>query len=190
MLTVCLSVIDDLALRVTFEDIYHTYQNMMRSYACTLMNCPSEEADDVMQEAFLGIARNMDRICTLPPKAIRSYLMVTVRNTVHKQWAQEQKQNQVLQRLKEEQEQYTPTDMVLAEVCTRENLRLLVQLLRQLPPGCREVLELHYVCRMELKEIAQHLNISYNAVKKRYRRGSNLLAEGLRKGGVVYGDPQ
>ena len=189
MLSLCLMAIDDLAQRVTFEEIYHTYQNMMRSYACALLHCSSEGADDVLQEAFLGIARNMDRVCTMPHKVLRSYLMVTVRNTVYKQREKDQQLFRVKQRL-EEAEQYRPkaSDEVLAEVCSRESLRLLAALIRDLPAGCREVLELHYVCHMELKEIAKHLGITYNAVKKRYRRGNDLLAKGLREGGVTYGD--
>lgn len=192
MLGICLMAIEDLAKRVTFEEIYHTYQNMMRSYACSLLRCTTEGADDVLQEAFLGIARNIDRVCLLDPKALRSYVMVTVRNTVRNHQAKEARENRARQQLEEEMERYEPkaSDKVLAEVCRRERMQQIVMLLRQLPPGCREVLELHYVCRMELREIAGHLGLSYNAVQKRYRRGNDLLAEGLRKGGVDYGDEQ
>ena len=188
MLALCLMEIEDLAHRVTFEELYYTYQNMMRSYACSLMQCRTEEADDVLQDVFLGIARNMDRICTMNPKALRSYVMVAVRNTVYKHRERAQKEQGLMQKLEEQQEQRAlpahTEDVVLAEVCRRENVQLMKELIRALPVGCRDVLELHYQCRMELKDIAKHLDISYNAVKKRYRRGNDLLAEGLRKGGV------
>ena len=89
-----------------------------------------------------------------------------------------------MEKLEERQARAPQTgDAVLAEVCRRESIRRMKELIRTMPAGCRDVLELHYQCGMELKEIAKHLNISYNAVKKRYRRGSDLLAEGLREGG-------
>lgn len=191
MLALCLMEIEDLAHRVTFEELYYTYQNMMRSYACALMRCRTEEADDVLQDVFLGIARNMDHICTMNPKALRSYVMVAVRNTVQKHRERAQKEQGLLQKLEEQQELPAPAeDTVLAEVCRRENIQLMKALIRDLPAGCRDVLELHYQCRMELKDIAKHLDISYNAVKKRFRRGNDLLAEGLRKGGVSHDNEQ
>ena len=61
-------------------------------------------------------------------------------------------------------------------------------MIRRLPEGVRDVLELHYLCRMELRDIARQFGISYNAVKKRYQRGKRLLAAGLREGGVYYGE--
>ncbi len=184
MLALCLMEINDLAQRVTFEELYYKYQNMMRSYACSLMQCTTEQADDVMQEVFLGIARNMDRICIMDQRAIRSYVMVAVRNTVYKHREKAKKERELLEKLEERQARVPQTeDAVLAEVCRRESIRRMKELIRTMPAGCRDVLELHYQCGMELKEIAKHLNISYNAVKKRYRRGSDLLAEGLREGG-------
>ena len=176
--------INDLAQRVTFEELYYKYQNMMRSYACSLMQCTTEQADDVMQEVFLGIARNMGRICTMEPKAIRSYVMVAVRNTVYKHRERAKKEQELLEKLEERQALAPQTgDAVLAEVCRREDIRRMKELIRTMPTGCRDVLELHYQCGMELKEIARHLGISYNAVKKRWRRGNDLLAAGLREGG-------
>lgn len=178
-----LAMIDDPAQRHTFQWVYETYQDAMRKYACSLMQCCSEDADDVLQECFMNIARNMDTVSALEPKAVRSYVMQAVKRAVWRMTDRERRENEVRQRMEETCR--TPlTDAVLEEVCTRENYRLLVELIRRLPEGVRDVLELHYLCRMELRDIAGQFGLSYNAVKKRYQRGNRMLAEGLRKGGV------
>jgi RNA polymerase sigma factor (sigma-70 family) len=180
-----LSVIDDPAQQHTFQWIYETYHDMMRKYACSLMHCCSEDADDVLQECFLNIARNMDTVGALDAKAVRSYVMQAVKRAVWRVTDRERREDAVWQRM-EETYNAPMTDAVLEEVCTRENYRLLVELIRNLPENIRDVLELHYLCRMELRDIATQFGLSYNAVKKRYQRGNRLLADGLRKGGVYY----
>ncbi|MBQ9082314.1 MAG: sigma-70 family RNA polymerase sigma factor [Clostridia bacterium] len=182
-----LAMIDDPVQQNTFQWIYETYQDMMRKYACSLMHCCSEDADDVLQECFMNIARNMDTVGALEPKAVRSYVMQTVKRAVWRQTERERREDAVRQRMEEVYDR-SATDAVLEEVCTRENYRLLVEVIRRLPEGVRDVLELHYLCRMELRDIARQFGISYNAVKKRYQRGKRLLAAGLREGGVYYGE--
>ncbi len=180
-----LSVIDDPAQQHTFQWIYETYHDMMRKYACSLMQCCSEDADDVLQECFMNIAKNMDTVGMLNPKAVRSYVMQTVKRAVWRVTERERREEAVRQHMEDTMLRPT-TDAVLEEVCTRENYRLLVELIRKLPDGVRDVLELHYLCRMELRDIAKQFGLSYNAVKKRYQRGNRLLADGLRRGGVYY----
>ena len=56
-----MDLIDDAQSLVEFEEIYHTYRKRMFFVANTVLQ-DAHEAEDAVQDAFIGIARNMSTV--------------------------------------------------------------------------------------------------------------------------------
>jgi RNA polymerase sigma factor (sigma-70 family) len=54
-----------------------------------------------------------------------------------------------------------------------------IEALRTLPPGQREVVALHYLADLEVAEVARTLGIAEGTVKSRLSRGRTALAVAL-----------
>lgn len=79
--------------------------------------------------------------------------------------------------------QYIQIDELEIEAVETDDRRLLQEII-QLPPRWRIVLLLHYVEGYSLKEIADILSVSENAVKKRMQRAKKALRAKLEEGGI------
>ena len=79
--------------------------------------------------------------------------------------------------------QYIQIDELEIEAVDTDDRQLLQEII-QLPPRWRIVLILHYVEGYSLKEIADILSVSENAVKKRMQRAKNALRAKLEEGGI------
>lgn len=79
--------------------------------------------------------------------------------------------------------QYIQIDELEIEAVDTDD-RYLLQEIIQLPPRWRIVLLLHYVEGYSLKEIADILAVSENAVKKRMQRAKKALRAKLEEGGI------
>ncbi len=79
--------------------------------------------------------------------------------------------------------QYIQIDELEIEAADTDDRQLLQEII-QLPPRWRIVLILHYVEGYSLKEIADILSVSENAVKKRMQRAKKALRAKLEEGGI------
>lgn len=61
------------------EQLYHKYIKLMFSVAYKYVALP-EQAQDVVQQAWINILDNLDRIQSIEDKARAAYLAMTVRN--------------------------------------------------------------------------------------------------------------
>ena len=65
------------------------------------------------------------------------------------------------------------------EASGRQRLRLALSALRDLPPRCREVVELRRLHDLSSREIARRLGLSLSTVEKRLARGMTLMAQAM-----------
>ena len=79
--------------------------------------------------------------------------------------------------------QYIQIDELEIEAVDMDDTQLLQEII-QLPSSWRIVLILHYVEGYSLKEIADILSVSENAVKKRMQRAKKALRAKLEEGGL------
>ena len=79
--------------------------------------------------------------------------------------------------------QYIQIDELEIEAVDTDDRQLLQEII-QLPSSWRIVLILHYVEGYSLKEIADILSVSENAVKKRMQRAKKALRAKLEEGGI------
>ncbi|MDD2867810.1 RNA polymerase sigma factor [Neomegalonema sp.] len=145
----------------------------------------AEEAEDLVQEAFLRLAQP-------PPEEIRepgAYLRRIAENLFFDALRRARRSREVFPaeaRLSEEIADPQPS--VEAALIAREAEEALDRALAELPPRCREVVRLHKFEGLSYVEIAQRMGVSRNTVMVHMVRGLGALRRRL--GGAEDGAPE
>ena len=130
-----------------FEVIYYRYRDML--YMCALgIVKNSADAEDVLHDAFIKIAKNIKQIDDINSKSTAAYLAVITKNTAYDR----------LRRLKRLNE--TPIDdcflaaddTLIEEIAEKTEYEKLLAAVKSVPPPYNEVLFLHYVNEMPVKK--------------------------------------
>ena len=157
----------------------------MTRYAASLMQDAPDEVEDIMQDVYICVFRNMDHIGQMNDVGARVYLIKTVENAVWKfrqrtlpLWKRHQPLDETAGNALADQ-----TD-ILTDICAEEGFRLLVDVIRTMPPDYRDILCLYYLSHLTIKQISAQFDMNYYAVKKRFQRGKALLQKRLRQKGV------
>jgi RNA polymerase sigma-70 factor (ECF subfamily) len=170
---------------MTFEQIYDKHHHAMTTYAASLMRDMPDEVEDIMQDVYICVFRNMEHIGQMNDVGARVYLMKTVENAAWK----------FRQRTLPQLKQQMPLDEtawnipagsgdILESICAEEGFQMLIDLIRTMPPDYRDILYLYYLSHLTLKQISAQFDMNYYAVKKRFQRGKALLQKRIRQKGV------
>lgn len=158
-----------------FEVIYYKYRDML--YMCALgIVKNSADAEDVLHDAFIKIAKNIKQIDDINSRNTAAYLAVITKNTAYDR----------LRRLKRLNE--TPIDdcflaaddTLIEEIAEKTEYEKLLAAVKSVPPPYNEVLFLHYVNEMPVKKTAALLGRKVSTVKMQLVRGKKLLLQALR----------
>lgn len=163
---------------VDLAELYRTHHLQMVRLARLLVD-DTASAEDVVQEAFLGMHRN--RGALRDSRAAVGYLRQAV---VNQSRSMLRRRRTVRAHLKVAEPEIAPpadSDVILAEE-HQEVLRAV----DQLPPRQREVLVLRYWSEMSEAEIADALGISKGTVKSQASRAMATLAK-IMQGGETDG---
>lgn len=125
-------------------------------------------AEDVVQDAFLGLYRNQHKV--REPAAALGYLRTAVVNASRSVLRRRQTMRKHLLALAPKDAE--PVD---SEVMLDADHREVLGALHALPPGQREVLILRYWSNLSEAEIADALGLSRGAVKSQASRGIDKL---------------
>ena len=128
-----------------------------------------DDTNDLIQEVFLKIIHNMDKV----EKAnnLRQYLYAIVRNAVNDYFRAKKKftdDAQTDEKLSEEE--ITSLNTTIAACCIQP-------FIQKLPETYREALLLTEFEDISQKELAEKLKISYSGAKSRVQRGKEKLKE-------------
>ena len=131
-----------------------------------------DEAEDVLQDAFVKIYRHIDSFRFECP--LEAWLKRVVINTA-------------LKHLRTQKPWENTADVQeLAAVLPQPdgslpalNYQYLLQLIQELPPGCRTIFNLYAIEGYNHPEIAQMLDIAEGTSKSQYARARNLLQQKL-----------
>jgi len=150
-----------------FRELFDRYHNRLCYFATALLTT-DQNAEDVVQEAFVKLWQKKGHFHNLP--AIKAFLYITVKNHCLNIYKHDRVVRKYGDLLEEEQDADVTVRLIEAEV-----LETVYQALQKLPSGCRNVLRLSYFEEMKNKEVADHLRISINTVKTQKKRGLQLL---------------
>ncbi len=171
MITICLTVIDSEQDRSRFLKIYENHKDLMHFVARRVLG-DDQLAEDAVQEAFINVAKNFDRIKSLDENHLKNLLAVLARNESISLLRKEgrYKYNESIE-ADDSLNEIPADDDTFSEV----HYLLLKEAILKLPDNYRNLLYLVGVCELDIKDAAGMIHISYETAKKRIQRSRKLM---------------
>lgn len=166
------------------EKLYREHRDVMYADAKFILKDHSL-AEDAVESAIEKIIKRFDKVPKDDFEITRSYLRTTVKHVAFDMRKKMSNHNSKVEYMDEfmssENVKYSTSKNPCDEVIEKESKSDIFKLIDKLPEKYREVLIYEKIYGYSQKEIAEHLNISYDAVKKRMERARKMLKKELRK---------
>lgn len=160
-----------------FTAIYEKYGKIIY-YTITRFISDEYLIEDLSQEVYINIFKNLSKIDTDDDKRTRNYIITIARNLCKNHL---RNQDKVKETPQEELSFLHPEqDGFLEQIITKERINLLVKEIRQLKDIYRTVLELKYMNEFCDDEIADILKIEKKTVEMRLYRAKIILRERMK----------
>lgn len=183
MLLLCAALIDDPDDELKFEDIYCTYGKQMLFEAQRILN-DRYDAEDAVQNAFIGIARQIKNVRTDDPAALKAYALTAVKHSALNILRRKEPRSKITELSNDETA--AVDDTMFDRVARSDDYELLLRALNTLPVKYREVLMLHYVMELKIAEVADVLGRKNSTVHQQLTRGKKLLIIACEKEGMSF----
>ena len=172
-------IIDDPKNLLRFEELYLAHRKEMLTAAYRVLQ-DYHEAEDAVQDALLGVARNMKTVAQIACEAdLRLYLLRAARNAALNRTAAANRRSAQLPL----EDARTVSDSTFWDACAGSDYHRLLEIFAAMPEPYREALYHHFVLGFTTREVAAALNIKLSAAKQRLVRGKKLLLQALEKEG-------
>ena len=182
MLMMYLSMVETPEEQSLFEQIYYTYRKQMFFVANGILG-DKNLAEDALQEAFLGIAKQITLFRDMPEQNKKAYVLTAAKNAAINICKQEQRIKQHHTGLDE-----APiglySDQVLEEQIFQEINEVLFSAISKLPTFQRDILMLRYSNDMSCAQIAIALGKKPSTVRKELSRARKALRNNCKKEGL------
>ena len=157
-----------------FNEMVKTHQSMVFSLAYHFLH-DRDTAEEVAQEVFLSLHRNLERIQS-PEHAGFWLRKVTVQRAIDEARRRKRRPQVALELVAEPRVNASPGDPLLSDVLRR--------LIASLPESPRAVMVLRYQEDLDPAEIADILEMPLGTVKSHLQRSLALLREKLERRGL------
>ncbi|MPR34769.1 RNA polymerase sigma factor [Salmonirosea aquatica] len=160
--------------------LYERYKSRLLG-SCLRYAKTRAEAEDIFQEAFVKVFRNLPEL--KEESAIDGWVKSIVIRTAINYYYRTTKAQETHISLDEcntdlESEEYV-------RIIDQININVLLEIIQQLPDGYRMVVNLHMIDGYPHTEIARMLDISEGTSRSQYMRGRNLLLKKLQEHGIT-----
>ena len=199
MLMLYAAVIDDAEDIKKFEKIYYEYREQMFFVANKILR-DSYEAEDAVQNALLGIARN---IRTLPDDdacLVRAYTLTAAKNAALNMLPEKQRRDKMLHIDTVDEHNASYDESAFDRIAASEDVEMLSRAMSRMPDIYRDVLLLHCVCGLKVGQAelgigtalldygqtADVLGRKKTTVDKQLGRARKLLVRFCAEDGVVF----
>jgi len=145
--------------------LYDVYENKMYGIAYSILN-NVEQSEDAVQDAFVKLIPHLSTINRIESLKTKRLVTYTIKNIAIDLYRRNRKE----------------TELFTKEV---EDRHMITQLLSNLPPKHREIIQYRCFYALSYKEISSLLNISEDTAAKRYERARKMVKEMI--GDEVYG---
>lgn len=165
------------------------YQSPLLRYVGRMLGGLDQEAEDIVQEAFIRLNRQINARGAASVKHLTTWLFRVAHNlTIDSVRRRSRKKRRAETTV--DPDVLSKTEAVdemdaLGEVLRREARQVALRELAQLDGRHRQVVLLKVIQGMSLREVAEVVGISVSMVNYRLNQGLNELAQRLRKAGVV-----
>lgn len=163
--------------------LYDRYKSRMLA-VCIRYARTKAEAEDIFQDAFIKVFRNIQEIKQISATDgwIKAIVIRTAINYYHRTT-----KNGFIELHAETTEQLFEADDY-ERIIHQMDLEILIRMINSLPNGYRTVINLYLIDGYTHKDIADMLLISEGTSKSQYRRGRNLLIKKLQQKGIFQND--
>jgi len=170
MLFVFLAMLETPEEKQQLTALYERYYKLMLNIAYDILH-NGEDAEDAVQQTFLKLMPNLKKISDVTCHQTRNYLVIMVRRVCIDMYNEKKKIVQIpYEDLSEDEAGATEGDLV-----EQMEFSELLRRVKSLPDIYGDVLYLMYCEDFSVKEIADSLEISVSAVKKRLERAREQL---------------
>lgn len=159
-----LAEIDDPRDGRKFEKIYRCYCGLMYHIAYRILQ-NQQDAEDAVHNAFLTIAKNIEKISDPPCPKTKSYVVTIVESRAIDLYRRKKRQSDI------------PLEELPDIATDAPKPRNLAGCILRLPPRYRQVILLKYAQGYSCAEIAKQLKLTKSNVEKIDQRAKKMLLE-------------
>ncbi len=178
MLMFYTALIEEAEYKSAFEQIYDRHHRQMMHVARRILK-NRQDAEDAVQNAFLGIAKTIKTVPVHDHRATKAYALTAAKNAALAILAKR------LAHPEPDMPHILLQDDTFEKVVAASNYALLLRCIQQLDPIYRDVLLMIYVYGHSIKEAAVILSRKPETVRKQLCRGRLLLVEICKKEGLL-----
>lgn len=177
----CADLIDDKKNLLRFEELYTAHRKEMLMVAYQILQ-DYHDAEDAVQDALIGIARNMSTVGKITrPADVRLYVLRAAKNAALNRTAAVNRREAELP----PDDACPMSDADFWSVCSGSDYQRLLELFAAMPEVYREALYDHFVLGFTVREVAAALDIKVSTAKQRLVRGKKLLLQKLEEEGYT-----
>ena len=176
MLVYLLTLVDNDADRAFVASLYSQYYALAQHTAQEILKNHKAHIEDAVQNAFVKIIRNLEKIRKVPCGDLAFYIVSIVKNESISILRRQNRFQKI------EDWQVVEEDVVP----TASNYDAIIDCFAKLPENYCVVLEMKFLLGYKEKEIARKLGLSLSAASMRISRGKKLLREILEQEGFTY----
>lgn len=165
--------------RRKFVVLYEKYRCLMMTVAISILK-DNYLAEDAVHEAFIKVAKNIDKFGDVDRIETKRYLISIVKSTAIDIYRKRnrQQENEIIY----EPEKFENKKIAYLET---EEENSILQVIYDLPEKYREIIILRYSTGLEYAEIANILGITEETVRQRISRGKKKMERALKKQGGI-----
>ncbi len=181
---------DDRATDLTnLASAMERFETPLLRYVGQILRPDQQAAEDVVQETFLRLHKQMEDKGRTGIRSLKTWLFVVARNlaldVIRRRGRERELWNGVFRNGMEDKQRVTRGDGELGKVVQKEACEQAVEELHKLPDEEREVLVLRIMEGMTLREISIVTGLKVGNVDYRINKGLRQLADRLKTAGVI-----
>lgn len=154
--------------------IYNEYKSWMLKIAFHFLK-NEEDAKDVVHDTFIKITGNIQNLPVENPEVTKSYLFIAIKNSSLNMIKSKNRKNKVFSL--DDQFDVVSNDDIEENASNKSLYDQVLSFIDTLPDIYKQVLTMHLVCSISLKEISNTLNIPFKTIETRYIRGLKIVRE-------------
>ena len=163
-----------------FEELYNTYSQGM-FYDARNFTHDIHKAEDMVSEAFLRVAKNIDTISKVPSENMRKYLHILIRNICIDERRKSNHSEEMYEKFSDVAGTHSTENMAIGTVAIGE----IADIILGMPEKYKDILLLVYYYEHTVEEASIAMGISANAAYQRLSRAKKLLKDVLTKEGQL-----
>lgn len=160
-----------------FEEIFKTYHLRMLHIANSILHNP-DDAEDAIQNAFINVAKNIEKIQELNEHDQFSYLYKIAQNSAI-DIARKRNGKEIKYSFEENTYKEITDNTFIESLEIKNNYDAVIAAIKDLDDIYRIVIHFHFINGYSTAEIAKILGIKVSTVKQRLVRGKKLLLQKL-----------